>query len=870
MLELEAIQSRAIEKTKHTLLQDIKSVLGEQDECPDLETYLTDRHSFIKKAWGTAWRKIVVSFVSKKNRRSYLTERGFEIKGYKPQAIDKLFAKETRKGIEFDAFSWLEKQYGKGNKAEWLSLYGEARVEFAKKEEERKEKERQQSINDRKARYQLQLNLEAAPILEVNKELYYLHIREQLSHQLSKDIETNSKYIENYAPHTELEDELIENGDLTRHDYETVHDFFQEITGNVSSELDRYSTIILFETYEDVYEVFITDKIYEIIPTMIMDDLPASFKEEYKSYTNDSVTRMDIIKALRSDLSDLVYEYKRMLVEEKLSDVLEVSDHNLTIEEHKKRYAQQLEERRLQQEREREEKNKLIEEEQRQLNYIFGAEYEMDPRKETEYILHLGDTNTGKTYTALKSLKKAASGSYLAPLRLLALEVFEKLNKDGVACSLKTGEEEKIVEDAQHMAGTVEMFSELEHGDVTVIDEAQMIQDRDRGFSWYKAITRANAKQVHVIGSLSIRSMLEEMLDGVISEIYEYERDIPLKVDLRNFKIEQVKPADALIVFSRKKVLQTAAKLEKDGHKVSVIYGSMPPETRRKQIEQFINRETTVIVSTDAIGMGLNLPIRRIVLLENMKFDGQKRRLLTSQELKQIAGRAGRKGLYNVGEVAFAKDAKQMRELLFSTDEQISKFSIAPTSDMLRRFKEYHHDLGTFFDMWAKFKNPKGTQKSNLAQERELYEEVKDTLIEAKMPIVDLYGYLQLPFSAKESSLKKQWVASMNAIVNREELPEPRIIEGSLEKLELSYKAIGLHLLFLYRMDRRPEAIYWERVREELTNKIHDVLRKDMKKFKRTCSACSKDLPWNHDHAICDSCFHKRFRRRHGDDDFNY
>lgn len=326
--------------------------------------------------------------------------------------------------------------------------------------------------------------------------------------------------------------------------------------------------------------------------------------------------------------------------------------------------------------------------------------------------------------------------------------------------------------------------------------------------------------------------MLEEMLDGVISEIHEYERDIPLKVDLRNFKIEQVKPADALIVFSRKKVLQTAAKLEKDGHKVSVIYGSMPPETRRKQIEQFINRETTVIVSTDAIGMGLNLPIRRIVLLENMKFDGQKRRLLTSQELKQIAGRAGRKGLYNVGEVAFAKDAKQMRELLFSADEQISKFSIAPTSDMLRRFKEYHHDLGTFFDMWAKFKNPKGTQKSNLAQERELYEEVKDTLIEAKMPIVDLYGYLQLPFSAKESSLKKQWVASMNAIVNREELPEPRIIEGSLEKLELSYKAIGLHLLFLYRMDRRPEAIYWERVREELTDKIHNVLRKDMKNLK--------------------------------------
>ncbi|MCJ7986307.1 hypothetical protein MUB16_23840 [Priestia sp. OVL9] len=57
MLELETIQSSAIEKTKHTLLQDIKNVIGEQDECPDFETYLTDRHSFIKKAWGLRGEK---------------------------------------------------------------------------------------------------------------------------------------------------------------------------------------------------------------------------------------------------------------------------------------------------------------------------------------------------------------------------------------------------------------------------------------------------------------------------------------------------------------------------------------------------------------------------------------------------------------------------------------------------------------------------------------------------------------------------------------------------------------------------------------------------------------------------------------------
>jgi len=214
-------------------------------------------------------------------------------------------------------------------------------------------------------------------------------------------------------------------------------------------------------------------------------------------------------------------------------------------------------------------------------------------------------------------------------------------------------------------------------------------------------------------------------------------------------------------------------------------------------------------------------------------------------------------------EVAFTKDAKKMRDILLAEDKQVSKFSIEPTTDMLKRFREYHHDLGTFFEMWTKFKNPKGTQKSSLVQERELYHQVKGTIIEAKMPPVELYGYLQMPFSANENKLKYQWLDSLNALVEKEELPEPKIEEGSLEKLELSYKAIGLHLLFLYRLDKRIEAIYWERMREDLSDKIHDVLKKDMKEYKKRCTSCSKELAWNHEHAICDSCFRRRYINRY-------
>ena len=76
--------------------------------------------------------------------------------------------------------------------------------------------------------------------------------------------------------------------------------------------------------------------------------------------------------------------------------------------------------------------------------------------------------------------------------------------------------------------------------------------------------------------------------------IIEYKRDTPLEVEKKEFKIKQVKKGDALICFSRRRVLETASRLENDGHTVSMIYGSMPPETRKKQVERFIKGETSM------------------------------------------------------------------------------------------------------------------------------------------------------------------------------------------------------------------------------------------------------------------------------------
>lgn len=86
-----------------------------------------------------------------------------------------------------------------------------------------------------------------------------------------------------------------------------------------------------------------------------------------------------------------------------------------------------------------------------------------------------GATNSGKTYTAIQRLKKAEYGIYCGPLRLLAMEVYETLNHEGVWCSLMTGQEKQVVPGATHVACTVEMAPSLKRVDVAVIDEIQCL-----------------------------------------------------------------------------------------------------------------------------------------------------------------------------------------------------------------------------------------------------------------------------------------------------------------------------------------------------------------------------------------------------------
>lgn len=319
---------------------------------------------------------------------------------------------------------------------------------------------------------------------------------------------------------------------------------------------------------------------------------------------------------------------------------------------------------------------------------------------------YLGPTNSGKTYHALNSLIAAKSGVYLAPLRLLAMEVRDKLMSANVPCNLITGEERVIVAGAQHTASTIEMMNASKLVDVAIIDEIQMLQDPDRGSSWTAALVGVPARQVFVCGANSVTAPCLQVIEHLNEtyEITQLQRMTPLvfeeaslcgkrysKPKLKN----QLQTGDAFIAFSRKDVLTLSARFRQWGYSVASIYGALSPEVRRHESMRFSSGQANILVATDAIGMGLNLPIRRVVFSATHKFDGVASRALNATEVRQIAGRAGRFGIYDTGFVNVLEDDERIHiEQMLTTDDTVDLKKL-PIAAKFSDISAISHQLNT-------------------------------------------------------------------------------------------------------------------------------------------------------------------------------
>lgn len=132
----------------------------------------------------------------------------------------------------------------------------------------------------------------------------------------------------------------------------------------------------------------------------------------------------------------------------------------------------------------------------------------------------------------MERLKDSEHGLYLAPLRLLAAEVYETLTVDGIYTNLFTGQERRAIPFSTHASATVEMCSVDEEYDVVVVDEIQMIADAARGAAWTKALLALRCKEIHVCGGWEAKDIVEKIAKacGDEFEVQKYERFGKLEV----------------------------------------------------------------------------------------------------------------------------------------------------------------------------------------------------------------------------------------------------------------------------------------------------------------------------------------------------
>lgn len=298
---------------------------------------------------------------------------------------------------------------------------------------------------------------------------------------------------------------------------------------------------------------------------------------------------------------------------------------------------------------------RLVEEgpEHRQLwDLLAPAEwYPKARRMKRKIVMHVGPTNSGKTYNSLQALSKAKLGYYAGPLRLLAREIYERFQEQGISCNLITGEEvipslDEFDNVTELSSGTIEMVPLNKIMDICIIDEIQMLADPLRGSAWTNAVLGVQAKELHLCGEPSAVNLVKELVKNTGDELHvkEYQRLGKLTVENKHLNdLKRLRAGDCVIVFSKRKILELKCEIEnKTDLKVGVIYGALPPEIRSKEASFFNSGQYDVLVASDAVGMGLNLRIKRIVFGSMMKFDGTEMVPLSVSATKQIAGRAGR------------------------------------------------------------------------------------------------------------------------------------------------------------------------------------------------------------------------------------
>lgn len=422
------------------------------------------------------------------------------------------------------------------------------------------------------------------------------------------------------------------------------------------------------------------------------------------------------------------------------------------------------------------------------------------------------------------------------------MEVYDSLNQNGTLCNLITGQERREVPSATHSACTVEMCSISSPVKVAVIDEIQLIGDQSRGYAWTRALLGVPAGEVHLCGDGSALDLVRWLCAQTQErlEVKSYERFTPLEIEpLRKNVVEDtyetVRPGDCIVAFSRNDIFNIKAQVEAlTPYKACVIYGALPPETRRQQARLFNDptNEYCVMVASDAVGMGLNLNIGRIIFHTLQKGPRSALTDVDPSAIKQIAGRAGRRSSqFKSGKVSCINplDLKKLKEALRlpQTATVTERAGLAPEFEHFEAFAARFPET-PLSQIVEAFANQSSVQGPYFFCKQEPMVTAASLLGRVKgLSLRDLYSFVTSPASSSDKSVlaallhwAKRYARGQPCPLNINPPDVTPLSTAEMRTIETAHAIVSLWLWLSYRFDEEyfPGREHAQGVAEQLSN----------------------------------------------------
>jgi superfamily II RNA helicase len=310
-------------------------------------------------------------------------------------------------------------------------------------------------------------------------------------------------------------------------------------------------------------------------------------------------------------------------------------------------------------------------------------------------------TGSGKSLVAMAACFLARCEGkravYTVPIRALANEKFFALCKEFGAANvgLLTGDA-SVNAEAPIVCCTAEILASmaLREGanapaDVVVMDEFHFYSDKERGVAWQTPLLVLEKTQFLLMSAtMGDTTSFEERITALTGRptttVRSTERPVPLdfsysEIPLQETVLDLLRKGHApiyIVGFTQRAAAETAQNLmsidviPKDKkkeisaalegfrfaspygselsrfvkHGIGVHHAGLLPRYRRL-VERLTQKGLLEIVcGTDTLGVGVNVPIRTVLLTQLCKYDGNKTVILSARDFHQISGRAGRAG----------------------------------------------------------------------------------------------------------------------------------------------------------------------------------------------------------------------------------